>query len=109
MGWSGAGRHLLRLEVIGRPAVFATAAEADWKAAVKKAVAESGIAPPSGRFQRNTQLGRTTPPATMMMTGAPWSDAARKPTTIAMLQRSPKSPGPAQGALARRSRRLIMT
>jgi len=51
MGWSRAGRHLVRLEVIGRPAVFATAAEADWKATVRQAVAESGITPPSGRFR----------------------------------------------------------
>ena len=51
MGLSRAGRHLVRLEVIGRPAVFATAAEADWKATVRQAVAESGITPPSGRFR----------------------------------------------------------
>jgi Holliday junction resolvase RusA-like endonuclease len=44
------GRHLVRLEVIGRPAVFATASEKGWKAAVTKAVSESGISPASGRF-----------------------------------------------------------
>src|SRR5438105_6537425 len=43
-------RHLVRLAVIGRPAVFATASEKGWKAAVAKAVRESGISPTSGRF-----------------------------------------------------------
>jgi hypothetical protein len=61
MGWSRAGRHLVRLEVIGRPAVFATAAEADWKVAVRQAVAESGITPPSGRFQVRMIFRTPTP------------------------------------------------
>src|SRR5437870_1070247 len=61
MDWNGAGRHLVRLEVSGRPAVFATAAEDDWKAAVRQAVAESGITPPSGRFQVR-MIFRTRPP-----------------------------------------------
>jgi Holliday junction resolvase RusA-like endonuclease len=43
-------RHLVRLEVGGRPAVFSTASEKAWKAAVRKAVSESGMSPASGRF-----------------------------------------------------------
>jgi Holliday junction resolvase RusA-like endonuclease len=44
------GRHLVSLQVIGRPAVFATASEAAWKAAVRKAVDISGVSPALGRF-----------------------------------------------------------
>src|SRR5438094_10084447 len=44
------GRHLVSLQVVGRPAVFATASEANWKAAVRKAVDGSGISPTQGRF-----------------------------------------------------------
>ncbi|MGR6965308.1 RusA family crossover junction endodeoxyribonuclease [Geodermatophilus sp. URMC 61] len=44
------GRHLVTLEVDGRPASFATAAEAPWKAAVRAAVAKCGIAVADARF-----------------------------------------------------------
>jgi Holliday junction resolvase RusA-like endonuclease len=44
------GRLLVSLQVVGRPAVFATASEADWKAAVRKAVDGSGVSPTQGRF-----------------------------------------------------------
>ena len=40
----------MSLQVVGRPAVFATASEADWKAAVRKAVDGSGVGPTQGRF-----------------------------------------------------------
>lgn len=37
--------HVCLLTVIGRPATFATAHEAPWKAAVRRAVAEAGLTP----------------------------------------------------------------
>jgi Holliday junction resolvase RusA-like endonuclease len=58
---SASGRHLVRLEVIGRPAVFATAAEADWKAAVRKAVADSGTKAAPGRFEVHLTFRMPTP------------------------------------------------
>ncbi|MFD0903310.1 RusA family crossover junction endodeoxyribonuclease [Actinomadura sediminis] len=43
-------RHLVTLEVEGRPATFATAHERAWKQAVRDAVARSGVSPGEGRF-----------------------------------------------------------
>jgi Holliday junction resolvase RusA-like endonuclease len=43
-------RHLVTLEVTGRPATFATAGEKAWKDAVRRAVTDAGCAPQSGRF-----------------------------------------------------------
>jgi Holliday junction resolvase RusA-like endonuclease len=45
-----ARRHLVTLEVTGRPATFATAGEKPWKDAVRRAVADAGCAAQSGRF-----------------------------------------------------------
>jgi hypothetical protein len=38
-------RHLVSLEVDGRPATFATAHEEPWKEAIRSAVASSGVRP----------------------------------------------------------------
>ena len=43
-------RHLVTITVTGRPATFATAHEAAWKAAVREGVAASGIGPQVARF-----------------------------------------------------------
>lgn len=43
-------RHLATIRVLGRPATFATAGEAPWKEAVRRAVAESGCQPVDARF-----------------------------------------------------------
>lgn len=43
-------RHLTTIEVSGRPATFATAGEATWKAAVRRAVAETGCQSQNARF-----------------------------------------------------------
>jgi Holliday junction resolvase RusA-like endonuclease len=43
-------RHLVTIEVTGRPATFATAGEQPWKEAVRRAVAATGCVPTSGRF-----------------------------------------------------------
>lgn len=40
----------MSIEVIGRPATVATAGEKPWKDAVRRAVADSGYSPQSGRF-----------------------------------------------------------
>src|SRR5258708_1119844 len=45
-----ADRHLVRIEVAGRPATFATAHERPWKEAVRAAVAASGVTPQNPRF-----------------------------------------------------------
>lgn len=45
-----ARRHLVTIEVTARPATFATAGEKQWKDAVRRAVADSGCSPQSGRF-----------------------------------------------------------
>lgn len=45
-----ARRHLVTLDVEGRPATFATAGEKAWKEAVRRAVTESGCVAVSGRF-----------------------------------------------------------
>ncbi len=47
---SVARRHLVTLDVEGRPATFATAGEKPWKEAVRRAVTESGCVAVSGRF-----------------------------------------------------------
>jgi Holliday junction resolvase RusA-like endonuclease len=46
------GRHLVTVEVAGRPASYSSAAEAPWKHAVRLAVAASGVVavPPAARF-----------------------------------------------------------
>jgi hypothetical protein len=43
-------RHLVRIEVTGRPATFATADEHPWKEAVRAAVAATGVRPRNARF-----------------------------------------------------------
>ena len=43
-------RHLVTLDVEGRPATFATAGEKSWKEAIRRAVSESGCGAVSGRF-----------------------------------------------------------
>lgn len=45
-----ADRHLVRIEVAGRPATFATAHEHPWKEAVRTAVAATGVRPQNARF-----------------------------------------------------------
>jgi hypothetical protein len=45
-----ADRHLIRIEVAGRPATFATAHEQPWKDAVRAAIAATGVTPQSARF-----------------------------------------------------------
>lgn len=42
--------HLVTIDVAGRPATFATAHEAPWKAAVRDSVAASGVQPQVARF-----------------------------------------------------------
>jgi Holliday junction resolvase RusA-like endonuclease len=43
-------RHVVTIQVAGRPATFATAHEKPWKDAVRSAVAASGVEPQAGRF-----------------------------------------------------------
>ena len=44
-------RHLVTLDVVGRPATFATSHEAAWKTAVRDAIASAGVTPvPTARF-----------------------------------------------------------
>ncbi|MEV6038444.1 hypothetical protein AB0L65_45360 [Nonomuraea sp. NPDC052116] len=43
-------RHLVTIQVTGRPATFATAHEKPWKDAVRSAVAASGVQPRDARF-----------------------------------------------------------
>lgn len=43
-------RHLVTIEVTGRPATFATAHEKPWKAAVRAAVADSAVPSQEARF-----------------------------------------------------------
>lgn len=45
-----ADRHLVTIEVAGRPATFATAGELPWKQAVRAAIAASGVVPQNARF-----------------------------------------------------------
>jgi hypothetical protein len=55
-------RHLVTLDVIGRPATFATAHEAPWKAAVRAAVAQSGVqAQNDARFWVRLEFRTPTP------------------------------------------------
>lgn len=44
-------RHRVTLNVLGRPATFATAHESAWKSAVRAAVAASGVQPSDSRFE----------------------------------------------------------
>jgi Holliday junction resolvase RusA-like endonuclease len=43
-------RHLVTVQVVGRPATFATAHEKPWKEAVRAAIAASGVQPKAARF-----------------------------------------------------------
>ncbi|TXK35119.1 RusA family crossover junction endodeoxyribonuclease [Nonomuraea sp. C10] len=43
-------RHVVTIQVTGRPATFATAHEKPWKDAVRLAVVESGVEPQVARF-----------------------------------------------------------
>src|SRR5262245_35120144 len=43
-------RHLVTIQVVGRPATFATAHEKPWKDAVRAAIAGSGVQPQVARF-----------------------------------------------------------
>ena len=43
-------RHLVTIEVAGRPATFATAHERPWKEAVRAAIAATGVKPQNARF-----------------------------------------------------------
>lgn len=45
-----ADRHLVTIEVAGRPATFATAHERPWKEAVRAAIAARGVRPQNARF-----------------------------------------------------------
>ncbi len=70
------------LNVIGRPATFATAHERTWKEAVRRAVTETGVRPQaSTRFMVRVDF-RTPPPRT---TNDVWDlDNLIKPTLDAM-------------------------
>ncbi|MER6174422.1 hypothetical protein [Streptosporangium sp. NPDC001681] len=43
-------RHVVTIQVTGRPATFATAHEKPWKDAVRSAIAASGVQPQDARF-----------------------------------------------------------
>jgi Holliday junction resolvase RusA-like endonuclease len=43
-------RHIVTIQVSGRPATFATAHEKPWKDAVRSAIAASGVQPQDARF-----------------------------------------------------------
>ncbi len=59
----GVVRKLVEFEVAGRPATFATAHEAAWKAAVRGAIADTGIVPPEGepRFSVRMEFRTAAP------------------------------------------------
>ncbi|MET9251956.1 hypothetical protein [Nonomuraea sp. NPDC003709] len=44
------GRHVVTIQVTGRPATFATAHEKPWKDTVRSAVDASGVEPQAARF-----------------------------------------------------------
>lgn len=75
-------RHFLTVVVDGRPATFATAAERPWKAAVREAIARTGVAAPScARFGVRVEF-RTPVPRTL---NDAWDlDNLVKPTLDAM-------------------------
>jgi Holliday junction resolvase RusA-like endonuclease len=75
-------RHLATFEVRGRPATFATAHEAPWKAAVRDAVSRTDITPPTdARFSVRIEF-RTPAPETA---NEAWDiDNLVKPTLDAM-------------------------
>jgi Holliday junction resolvase RusA-like endonuclease len=77
-----AGEPYADLDVIGRPATFATAHEAAWKAAVREAVERSRVSPrPDARFRVQIEF-RTPEPTT---TNHRWDlDNLVKPTLDAM-------------------------
>ena len=52
----------LRIEVVGRPATFATAHEHPWKEAIRAAVAAKGVTPRTARW--GVRLTFRTPPST---------------------------------------------
>lgn len=74
-------RHLATIQVVGRPATFATAGEAPWKEAVRRAVAEAGCRPLEARFSVRIDF-RLGPSRTV---GEVWDlDNLIKPTLDAM-------------------------
>ncbi len=76
-------RPLVSFDVVGRPATFATAHEAAWKAAVREAVASSGVRPPdeTARFGVRIEFRTATP----RNTNERWDiDNLVKPTLDAM-------------------------
>lgn len=55
-------RHLITFDVVGRPAPFATAHEAPWKAAVRAAVSQAGVSPPrKARFSVRLEFRTAAP------------------------------------------------
>jgi Holliday junction resolvase RusA-like endonuclease len=69
------------IEVVGRPATFATAHEQPWKAAIREAVAAAGITPQVARWAVRVEF-RTPPPR---HSGEKWDlDNLVKPTLDAM-------------------------
>src|ERR1700722_7954124 len=87
-----AGRHLVRIEVAGRPATLATAHERPWKEAVQAAVAASGVRPQNARVAVRIDF-RLAPARTQRST----SGSSTPPD-------SPPPPGPCPDALAVQSR-----
>lgn len=74
-------RPLVTIQVIGRPATFATAGEGPWKEAVRRGVVESGCRPVDGRFAVRIEF-RLGPSRTA---GEVWDlDNLIKPTLDAM-------------------------
>jgi Holliday junction resolvase RusA-like endonuclease len=75
-------RHIVRIEVNGRPATFATTSEVAWKAAVRAAVEQSGCKPPDeARFAVRIDFRL----AEAKTTGEVWDlDNLIKPTLDAM-------------------------
>ena len=55
-----ADQHLVRIDVTGRPATFATAHEHAWKEAVRSAVAATGVQPQNARFAVRIDFRLTT-------------------------------------------------
>lgn len=75
------GRLLLSLDVVGRPATFATAHELAWKEAVRGGIAKSGITPLHGRFAVRIEFRTPVP----RHAGEVWDiDNLVKPTLDAM-------------------------
>jgi hypothetical protein len=76
-----ADHHLVRIEVTGRPATFATAHEHAWKEAVSSAVVATGAQPQNARFAVRIDFR----PATARNANESWDlDNLIKPTLDAM-------------------------